>query len=47
MKDHVGISHLTKFHAFRETRDQVMDLETWFKTHTKFCNVETASPKTI
>ena len=27
MKDHVEISHLTKFHAFRVNRDQVMDLE--------------------
>ena len=47
MKDHVEISHLTKFHAFRVTRHQVMDLETWFKIHTNFSNVETASPKTI
>ena len=43
MKDNVEISHLTKFHAFRVTRDQVMDLETWFKIHTNFSNVETAS----
>ena len=47
MKDHVTISHLTKFHAFRVNRDQVIDLETWFKIHTNVCNVETASPKTI
>ena len=47
MKDHVKISHLNKFHAFRVNRDQVMDLETWFKIHTNFSNVETASPKTI
>ena len=47
MKDHVEISHLTKFHAFRVDRDQVMDLETWFKIHTNLSNVETASPKTI
>ena len=31
MNDHVEVSHLTKFHAFRVNRDQVMDLETWFK----------------
>ena len=47
MKDDVEISHLTKFHAFWVTRDQVMDLETWFKIHTNFSNIETASPKTI
>ena len=34
MKDHVKISHLTKFDAFRVNRDQVMDLETQFKIHT-------------
>ena len=38
MKDHVEISHLTKFHAFRINGDQVMDLETWFKIHTNFSN---------
>ena len=43
MKDHVQIS---QFHAFRVSRDQVMDLETWFKIDTNFSNVETASPKT-
>ena len=47
MKDHVEISHLTKFRAFRVNRDQVMDLETWFKIHTNFSNGETVSPKTI
>jgi len=47
MKDHVEISYLTKFRAFWVNRDQVIDLETWFKTHTNFPNVETASPKTI
>ena len=36
MKDHVEISHLTKFHAFRVNRDQVVDLKTWFKIHTNF-----------
>ena len=30
-----------------ETRDQVMDFETWFKIHTNVSNFETASPKTI
>ena len=47
MKDHVNISHLTKFHAFRVNRDQAIDLETWFKIHTNISNIETASPKTI
>ena len=47
MKDHVEISQLTKFRAFRVNRDQVMDLETWLKIHTNLSNVETASPKTI
>ena len=32
MKGHVEISHLTKYDAFRVNRDQVMDLEIWFKT---------------
>ena len=27
MKDHVEISHLTKFHASRVNRDQVIELE--------------------
>ena len=47
MKDHVKISHLTKFHAFRANRNQVIDLETWFKIHTNVSNVETSSLKTI
>ena len=47
MKDHVESSHLTKFDAFRVHRDQVMDLETWFKIHTNISNVETAYLKTI
>ena len=38
MKDHVEISHLTKFDAFRVNRDQVMDLETWFKIHSNVPN---------
>ena len=47
MKDHVKISHLTKFHAFWANRNQVIDLEIWFKIHTNVSNVETSSPKTI
>ena len=31
MKDHVEIGHLTKYDAFRVNRDQVVDLEIWFK----------------
>ena len=31
MKDHVEIDHLTKYDVFRTNRDQVMDLEIWFK----------------
>ena len=34
MKDHFEICHLTKYDAFRMNRDQVMDLEIWFKIHT-------------
>ena len=47
LTDHVEISHLTKFHAFRVNRDQVVHLKTWFKIHTNFSDVETESPKTI
>ena len=47
MKDHIESSHLTKFDAFRVNRDQVIDLETWFKIHTNISNTETASPKAI
>ena len=47
MKDRVERSHLTKFEAFRVNRDQVIDLETWFKIHTNVSNDETASPKAI
>ena len=47
MKDHVEIDHLTKYDALRVNRDQVMDLETWFKIHTNVSNFETASPKTM
>ena len=32
MKDHVEIGHLTKYDAFRMNRDQVTDLEIWFKS---------------
>ena len=48
MKDHVAIGHLTKYDAFRMNRDQVLDLEIWFKIHTaNVSNFETASPKII
>ena len=47
MKDHVDLGHLTKYDAFRVNRDQVMDLEIWFKIHTNVSNLERASPKTI
>ena len=47
MKDHVEIGHLTKYDAFRMNRDQVMDLEIWFKIHTNVFNFETASPRII
>ena len=46
MKDHVQIGHLTKYDAFRMNKDQVMDLEIWFKIiHTNVFNFETVSPK--
>ena len=45
MKDHVEIGHLTRYEDFRMNRDQVMDLEIWFKIHTHIFNFETASPK--
>ena len=38
MKDHVEIGHLTKYDVFRMNRDQVMDLEIWFKIHTNVSN---------
>ena len=47
MKDHVEIGHLTKYDTFRMNRDQVMDLEIWFKIHTNIFNFETASPNII
>ena len=45
MKDHVEIGHLNKYDAFRANRDQVMDVEIWFKIHTNVSNFETVSPK--
>ena len=45
MKDHVEISHLTKFHAFRVNRDQVMDLETWFKIQQTSLMLKQRPPK--
>ena len=47
MKDHVENGHLTKYDAFRVNRDQVMDLEIWFKILTNVFNFEIASPKII
>ena len=47
MKDHVEISHWTKFHALRMNREHVIGLETWFKMHANISYVEKASPKTI
>ena len=46
MKDHVGIDHLTKYDAFRVSREQVMDLKIWFKIHAND-SFETVYPKTI
>ena len=46
MKDHVEIGHFAKYGAFRVNRDNVMDLETWFKIHTGVSYFDTASPKT-
>ena len=47
MKDRVEIGHLIKYDAYRMNRDQVIDLEIWFKIHTNVSNFETASPKII
>ena len=47
MNDGIQSCHLTKVDAFGVKRNEVIDLETWFKIHTNVCNVETASPKTI
>ena len=44
MKDYVEIGHLTEYDVFR---DQLMNLEIWFKIHTNVSNFETAFPKTI
>ena len=38
MKDHVEVDHLTKYDVFRVNRDQVLDLEIWFKIHTNGSN---------
>ncbi len=46
MKDHGEIVHLTKFNAFSMNRNEVMDLETWFKIHTNVSDKPT-SPKAI
>ena len=40
MKDHLNIGHLTKYDAFRVSRDQVMDFEIWFKIHTNVSNLD-------
>ena len=45
MKDHVNIGHLTKYDAFRVNRDQVMNLEIWFKIHTNFSVLRQLPPK--
>ena len=47
MKDLVKTGHLTKYDAFGLNRDQVIDLEIWFKIHTNISNFEAASPKII
>ena len=47
MKNHVEIGHLTKYDAFRMSREQAMNLEIWLKIHTNVSNFETAAPKTI
>ena len=47
MKDHVEISHLTKYDALGVNRDQVVDLEIRFTRHTNVYNFEKASSKTI
>ena len=45
MTDHVEIGHLTKYNAFRMNRDQVMDLEIWFKIHTNVLILRQGPPK--
>ena len=44
MKDHFEIGHFTKYDSFRVSRDQVMDLEIWFKIHAKVSNFERQRP---
>ena len=45
MKDHVQSCHLTKFDAFGETGDQVMDLETWLKSIQTYLMLRQRLPK--
>ena len=40
-KDRVKIGHLTKYDVFRLDRDQVMELQIWFKIHKNVSNFET------
>ena len=49
MNDHVEIGHLTKYDAFRVNRDQAMNLEIWFKIHTKvsYFNLRQRLPKSF
>ena len=47
MKYHVEMGHLAKYGAFRVNRDQVMDLETWFKIHTNVSNFDNASLRSM
>ena len=44
MKDHVEID---QYDAFRMNRDQVMDLEIWFKIHTNVSNFEKKKKKIV
>ena len=45
MKDHVEIGHLAKYDAFKVNRDQVMDLEIWFKIDTNVLILRQRPPK--
>lgn len=47
MKDDVEFGRFTKFDSSRLNRDQVMDLEEWFKLHTNVSNFCDSVPKTI
>ncbi len=47
MEDDGEFGHLSKFEAFRMTRDEVMGFETWLKIHTNVSYFKTASPQTI